>query len=105
MKEFKGTKGEWYVDHEESGYNEHRQLCTPISTSNNGSYIIGICDVYGEDKESISNAKLIASAPELLEALQHGLRLAESLKNKESIAVRMFIKSAQQAINKALGYD
>lgn len=69
--EFKGTKGEWIVDHEESGYNEHHQLCTPISRKDKSyPYIIGICDVYGDDEEAKANAKLIAIAPDLLEALQ-----------------------------------
>ena len=55
-----------------------------------------------KEEEEIANAKLIATAPELLRALQHGLRLANSLPNKESIGVRMFIKAAEKVLQKAL---
>lgn len=54
------------------------------------------------DKEEIANAKLITTIPELLETIYHGLRLAKSLPNKESIGVRMFIKAAEKVIEKAL---
>lgn len=65
MSEFKGTPGPW-VRHEPSGY-QHSM----------GGYILGsggkICDVSGFDVGSEAakeNAKLIAAAPELLEALR-----------------------------------
>ena len=55
-----------------------------------------------EDIEAIANGKLFTASKDLLEALQHGLRLANSLPNKESIGVRMFIKTAEKALEKAL---
>lgn len=68
--EFKGTKGKWVVDHEERGFNEHSQLCTPISRKDKSySTIIGLCDVYGEDEESKANALLISKSPEMLDEL------------------------------------
>jgi len=76
--EFKGTKGEWKVAY--SGLEFNIEGC----------------------KVKDINAKLIAASPDILEALQHGLRLANSLPNKESIAVRMFIKAAEKALEKAL---
>jgi hypothetical protein len=50
----------------------------------------------------IKNGKLIETVPELLETIYHGLRLAKSLPNKESIGVRMFIKAAEKVLKKAL---
>lgn len=68
--EFKGTKGKWVVDNEESGYNEYHQLCTPISRIDKSySTIVGLCDVYGNNEEAKANALLISKAPELLELL------------------------------------
>lgn len=65
MSGFRGTPGPW-VRHEPSGY-QHSM----------GGYILGrqgkICDVSGFDVGSDAakeNGKLIAAAPELLEALQ-----------------------------------
>jgi hypothetical protein len=54
------------------------------------------------DVEAIANGKLFTASKHLLEALQHGLRLANSLPNKESIAVKLFIRAADKAIQKTL---
>ena len=68
--EFKGTKGKWVVDIDESSYNEFHQLCTPISRKYPGhGTIVRLCEVYGEDEPSIANALLISKAPEMLEML------------------------------------
>lgn len=73
--EFKGTKGKWIVDHEESGFNKYHQLCTPISTKG----FIGFCEIYGDDEESKANALLISKSPEMLEMLQKiHLKLTDS---------------------------
>lgn len=95
MEEFKGTKGEWLVDgidviSRETGF--------------------AICQVYDGLDTHISemnmevvnaNAQLMATAPELLEALQKvveihrtGLHLSDAL-----------IKYVYPAINKALGIN
>ena len=64
MKKFKGTQGKWELDIRNS------RCC--ISQGDNKA----ICDVWGDGVSSIkndemeANAKLIASAPELLEMLQ-----------------------------------
>lgn len=66
---FKGTKGDWA---ESIGntiqVNPHKPKETNI-----------ICQIYGRGAESSANAKLIASAPELLEALQEMVRMYESV--------------------------
>lgn len=62
---FKETKGEWYIDVEESGINEHGAKFLSISSQIGKAKIKGIADVY----ESGANAKLIACAPEMLEIL------------------------------------
>lgn len=66
--EFKGTKGEWKVDHIN---NERKNI-----VSND----IDVCDLFGnlgngfeKNERFEANAKLIAAAPELLEALQEAV--------------------------------
>lgn len=118
MKEFKGTKGEWYVDHEENGYNEHNVLYTPISSDSADSLVTSICEVYGDSDEDKANAKLIASAPELLEALQQmqidlnilqsNFRQIEKVDSRADGMVQVvqnWIDRNNKAINKALGDD
>ena len=83
--EFKGTKGEWKI----TGTGENRIMI-------NGSSIdvwwnLSSCDV--SEDEGKANAKLIAAAPDLLEALQ-GL-LLNGHNDKQ-------IEISQKAINKAL---
>jgi len=92
MSEFKGTKGSWYVDHEESGKNEFDVKYTPISSDR----IKTIIDVYGDDEQSEANAKLIACAPEMLEIL---LRCSEWIINcNENIQI---VKDIDSLIKKA----
>lgn len=84
MKEFKGTKPPWRIDE----YN-------PISiVDNTFSFSNLICQVNGKNSEERErNTKLIAAAPDLLEALQYFLEEGEN---------RHTIKKAKEAINKAL---
>jgi hypothetical protein len=117
--EFKGTKNEWIA-------NLSGTLSSVKSGSVNVSLMIGSERYYNEDdrnpkeeswlsyrnrtkslrddeaSETEANAQLISAAPELLEALQHGLRLANILPNKESVGVKSFKRNAEKAINKAL---
>lgn len=90
MKEFKGTPGPWF---------EHREgFSTVYIEARIGGGMIqevaacGTCDK-GSDQQS-ANAKLIAAAPELLEALQ-------DLESRACIYVNT--SKAIAAINKALG--
>lgn len=72
--EFKGTKGKWYIDQEESHQMKNNVWCNVISANKT----IDLADVYGDDEEAKANAQLIASAPELLEMLQLTLIELES---------------------------
>ena len=94
--EFKGTKGSWSI--EEKG----ASILDNTGKSLVCWYGVATSTFWKDEEELKANSKLLASAPDLLEALQHGLRLANILENKESIAVRQFIKAAEQAIEKAL---
>ena len=82
MKEFKGKPGPWHW--------EGKALC-------NDAYIVG------GDRWTFNDAdkKLIAAAPELLEALQK--MLSKAYKQNWNDAYPEELKSAQDAINKALG--
>lgn len=103
--EFKGTSGNWYIDQEESHRMRNSVWCNVISTKKT----IGLADVYGDDEEAKANAQLIASAPELLEALKELLNEDRvKIAMKESGENSIFndkVKQAKQAIEKATKID
>lgn len=93
MKEFKGTPGPWF---------EHRDgFSTVYIEARIGGGMIqevaacGPCDK-GSDQQS-ANAKLIAAAPELLEALIKLVDIVDDMVHGPST------DAAHSAINKALG--
>ena len=88
--EFKGTKGEWtaFKPEESNGY---------VYIDSDKTQQGGVATCYNTLGNAIEDAKLIAAAPELLEALQTCLRRIKN-ESHEPFA----IIEAQKAINKAL---
>lgn len=97
MEEFKGTKGEWYIENKK-GINEFGSFGTDISSFYQRQFIT-IWGVNDKDEESESNAKLISAAPELLKALQMFVDFVDKQKPEYESSM---VKLAKQAIQKAL---
>jgi hypothetical protein len=107
MKEFKGTKGEWYTVEEKKGavfcntisdraeeFNtiEDAELCQCWADQYNGKIL--------PESEAIANGKLIASAPDLLEAL---IRAQPHINGLADLGEVKKLKGLiNKAINKAL---
>ncbi|MHB6200417.1 hypothetical protein ACYBLV_26285 [Klebsiella pneumoniae] len=91
MQEFKGTRGPWFSD--------NTGAIGPISTEDNQSYgmiiPVGWVEFDHEIEVQVANQKMMAAAPELLEALQLML-------NSQVLPV-WHQSIARAAINKALG--
>lgn len=99
MEKFKGTPGPWRVS-------EKRGDLIDIRHENNepGAMSLNLAHVVARQswlKEAEANAKLIAAAPELLEALQK--MVSKAYKQNWNDAYPEELQSAQAAINKALG--
>jgi hypothetical protein len=103
-KEFKGTKGEW----ETQGFNGVGSCIDIIKSGKNPNTAPQIAQVYSltetnykepQNEALKANAKLIAAAPDLLEALQVSVRALrlEGWTDKDGI-----IQRANAAISKAL---
>ena len=98
MKEFKGTQGEWEVDGIANDFSEG------VYTSDiDGDIICFAPENFGPSMVKWeANAKLIASAPDMLKALITARFDLKSLGAKENAPM---INSIDKAINKALGND
>ena len=86
------TPGPWEVNH------DHPELITEIVGTDNGEEIAWLNDERGN---YLSNARLIAAAPELLEALQDLLTFVDP--NENLIGQHMEIDVARHVIDKARG--
>lgn len=99
MKEFKGTPGPWRVSEKRGDLIDIRHNSNGI-----GAISLNLAHVVARQswlKEAEANAKLIAAAPELLEALQR--MVSKAHKQNWNDAYPEELQSAQAAINKALG--
>lgn len=130
MKEFKGTKGEWTINHWAKGecgatYNGESNGITHYTGDNVGREVYNIvsdihlnshsvehsfegahiAEIAARSEESLANAHLIAAAPDLLDAL---ISLMEGIANLPPlVAIDGVLKTEWEqglkAINKALG--
>jgi hypothetical protein len=92
--EFQGTKGKWNCELQKS-------LCFAIK-SDEGKTIAEVYDAeLSKEGELEADAKLIAAAPELLEALQEILPHLGHYADLHMSVQKKFLK-AEKAINKAL---
>ena len=93
----KYTPGPWTIDKNvtETDY----LLCCDISDRNRG-YVASLA-VTNED--ALSNAKLIAAAPDLLEALKKAVDALELADDSGTPGLRKIIAEADTAIRKAEG--
>jgi len=91
MSKFKGTQGKWEANETERFYNGSKDTYE-VNYGNDGECVCEV--VHGFD-----NAKLIAAAPELLEALQ---TIKKVLESPELIDAGNLRRVTNNAINKAL---
>lgn len=92
MKEFKGTHGPWNYCADEPDW---------VTDSNDNIAVARVTRYNADAEAQHANAKLIAASPELLDALQK--MLSKAYKQNWNDAYPEELKSAQDAINKALG--
>ena len=92
MSEFRGTKGKWVIDTEESYRNESGVLVTPISIEN---FIIGFVDVYGDQPEDRANALLISKSHEMFEMLKECMRVLSSVQSPATPSILLHRKIEQ----------
>ena len=109
MKEFKGTKGEWRTYgypslDEDGGYNGGFSIKSTEKKENGHSKTITEVPAYefwGQTLETAeANAKLIAAAPDLLEALQE---ICDVISQEGVTNINWVNHRASEAITKALG--
>lgn len=104
MKEFKGTKGKWKFDESDFSVTTKGDYKLPTEIC----YVMDNNPYDGFYDEDINNGKLIAAAPELLEALQGVMSV---IKKSEHWWIDspdrggFDTNSIEEAINKALGEE
>ncbi len=89
---------------------KHTRAPWKFDTDNKGTYVVisdygvvHISDGVGQSEQREANARLIASAPELLEALQDCVESLSRLDDKDDAYRVACLKQAREAIAKAGG--
>lgn len=107
MKDFKGTKDKWFVDDDSWSDGDHavitceaREGMVPIALINGAGSESGYADEFSAEQRA--NSKLIAAAPDLLEALQSILELQT---RGYVVLGDKYTDMARAAISKALGEE
>lgn len=109
----KHTPGPWRLSNTISAYEcKRRKIVASEESAESGT---GICEVYGiEDECNVANARLIAAAPEMLEALQSAMRIKDlwlpigdvSDEHAEELkALSLMAMKFESVIKKATGTD
>jgi hypothetical protein len=106
MKEFKGTKGDWEIDYSRILGGDCEIVSIEVSNTDSKK----VCNIWKKDAHrndqnqdystSKANAKLIAAAPDLLEALQEMVLVFNRDDNDNAQHIR--VGNAEKAIEKAL---
>ena len=121
MKEFKGTKGEWVLDPYNatlvcSTNSDNGQIAECRSPDVECNHIAYVSDgTHWEENEEIAkaNAQLIATAPELLKALQGLLSIIDNSEGVHGLSPSKHlsfwkefkeVEIAEKAVSKALGH-
>ena len=91
--EFRGTKGEWKVS--TSG---HKNFNNCVITEDGGP----VCFITSWISDQDANAKLIAAAPELLQACIHALQMCEDQLMPTEYDLTIRADRLRAVINKAL---
>src|SRR5258706_14863328 len=82
------TPGPWELHQDVDGANSVR-VCVPDATTDRGCRAVAEAEILGMSRaEAEANARLIAAAPELLEAVRAGGRYSDALKRYQDHGVR-----------------
>ena len=96
MSKFKGTKGKWEIK-KWSVVSDNKEICELKQIT----FGLGLGGITKRDFEAAANAKLIASAPELLEALQKVYQIENHAFGLKGFDVEKFKSEIKTVLDKA----